>query len=120
MLTATGCGAATASDTGDAECVVAPVHDTSITPEDSDLYCHSQGNPNYFVTTCPDGRVEMDCQGYTWVVDYCFSADGRLLGAVDPCGFEGEPCDCNGDGWPTSLEELCARDFACDEGDPTF
>ncbi len=50
-------GWATTTDTGDAECVVAPVHDTSITTEDSDLRCHSD-------TTSPP----IPTVGWRWIV----------------------------------------------------
>ena len=109
LLALMGCASARDSDdTSDAECVFDPVHDTSVTPDDSDRACASQGNPNYLIATCPDGRVEMDCQGDTWVMDYCFNADGRLLGFYEPGRAEGARCDCNGDHRPPTPEEVCA------------
>ncbi len=61
--------------------------------------------------TCADGRVEFLCPLGGHDVRYCFSAEGKLLGAEDgitrdnACeDHEGELCDCDGDGQPEGAE----------------
>ncbi len=86
------------------------------TLEEQRAFCAELGQypENQYATTdatCADGRVEFLCHYIGYYVTYCFSAEGKLLGAEDgitredACeDYEGELCDCDGDGLPEGSE----------------
>lgn len=68
-------------------------------------------------STCTDGRRELDCSDDYLHLNTCFSANGVAIGRMAPAGDwatphpvpygEGTWCDCDGDGWPPTLERYC-------------
>lgn len=78
-----------------------------------EMFEHSLAIPDDYTRewTCDDGRVEYDCPFERGSTTYCFAPTGELLGMydardrTDTCeDYEGELCDCSGDGQPEGAE----------------
>ena len=88
------------------------------TLQEEEEFCLQQSESQWWAWTCADGTIEGRCWADTCTNLACYAADGTQIGWIYPAGAIGPTdlvpygigtwCDCNGDGWPPSVEEYCA------------
>ncbi len=91
------------------------------TLQEEEELCLQQSESQWWTWTCADGNIEGYCGADTYVQQACYAADGTRIGYYTSGGHDagtgpdppvpygiGTWCDCDGDGWPPSVEEYCA------------